>query len=65
MINIQNKLNNKKKVEVGSIAAEKDDLFGDDEPEVPKAPVAPKPVKEQKKKPAAKSIVSFDIKIYD
>ena len=43
---------------------DEDDLFGDDDD----APPAPKPkieVKKKKEKPAAKSIVIFDIKVYD
>lgn len=42
------------------------DLFGDDEPAAPKVE-KPKPKKEAKKKekPIAKSIVVFDVKVYE
>ena len=45
--------------------AEEDDLFGDDDAPAPVA-AKPKPeVKKKKEKPAAKSIVVFDVKVYE
>ncbi len=41
-------------------------MFGDDPVEAAPAPVAPKPEpKKKKEKPIAKSIVMFDVKVYD
>ena len=46
--------------------AEEDDLFGDDDTPAPVAkPVAKPAAKPKKEKPAAKSIVVFDVKVYD
>ena len=43
-----------------------DDLFGDDSaPSVPKPKTQPQPVKPKKEKPAAKSMVVFDVKVYE
>ena len=44
-----------------------DDLFGDDDPSSTPAPAPekPKPKKEPKKKPVAKSIIVFDVKVYE
>lgn len=45
--------------------AEEDDLFGDDDTPAPVA-AKPKPdAKKKKEKPAAKSIVVFDVKVYE
>lgn len=45
-------------------AADEDDLFGDDPaPSAPKP--KPQPVKPKKEKPAAKSMVVFDVKVYE
>jgi len=43
--------------------AEEDDLFGDDDTPAPKP--APVPAKPKKEKPLAKSIVVFDVKVYE
>ena len=53
------KVQEKKKVE------DDDDLFGDDD-STPPPPPQPKPQpKKKKEKPIAKSIITFDVKVYD
>lgn len=46
-------------------AADDDDLFGDDDESAPKPKAAPKVAPKKKEKPAAKSIVMFEVKVYD
>lgn len=53
------KVQEKKKVE------DDDDLFGDDDDSTPPPPVPKPEPKKKKAKPIAKSIVTFDVKVYD
>lgn len=46
-------------------AADEDDLFGDETTPVVAAPKPKVEPKKKKEKPAAKSIVVFDVKVYD
>ena len=54
-----------KKEDAKKPAADEDDLFGDDDTPAPVAPPKPKKETKKKEKPAAKSIVVFDVKVYD
>ena len=54
-----------KKEEKKKVEDDDDDLFGDDDAPVEKKPTPKPQPKKEKKKVIAKSIVTFDVKVYD
>lgn len=61
----ENKKDEKKPEPAQQPAAEEDDLFGDTPATTQAAKPKPQPAKPKKEKPAAKSMVVFDVKVYE